>query len=62
MESHGLLLQKNGSTHRWFDDKKPCLIALIDSATSEVHAELCVQINLARSMEVSPIKRGVRVL
>jgi len=39
MESPGLLLQMDGSTHRWFGDKKSCLIALIDDATSEVHAE-----------------------
>jgi len=39
MEAPGLLLQMDGSTHRWFGDKKSCLIALIDDATSEVHAE-----------------------
>ena len=39
MESPGLLLQMDGSTHRWFGDRKSCLIALIDDATSEVHAE-----------------------
>jgi len=39
MESPGLLLQMDGSTHRWFGDKKSCLIAIIDDATSEVHAE-----------------------
>ena len=39
MESPGLLLQMDGSTHRWFGDKKSCLIAMIDDATSEVHAE-----------------------
>ena len=39
MESPGLLLQMDGSTHRWFGDKKSCLIALIDDATSEVHVE-----------------------
>lgn len=38
MESLGLLLQMGGSTHRWFGDKKSCQIALIDDATSEVHA------------------------
>ena len=32
-------MQMDGSTHRWFGDKKSCLIALIDDATSEVHAE-----------------------
>ena len=39
MESPGLLMQMDGSTHRWFGDKKSCLIAIIDDATSEVHAE-----------------------
>ncbi len=34
-----MLLQMDGSTHRWFGDRKACLIALIDDATSEVHAE-----------------------
>jgi transposase len=40
MESPGLMLQMDGSPHRWFGDKKSCLIAIIDDATSEVHAEL----------------------
>lgn len=39
MESSGLLLQMDGSPHRWFGDKKSCLIAIIDDATSEIHAE-----------------------
>jgi transposase len=39
MESPGLLLQMDGSPHRWFGDKKSCLIAIIDDATSEIHAE-----------------------
>jgi len=39
MESPGLLLQMDGSPHRWFGDQKSCLIALIDDATSEIHAE-----------------------
>ena len=39
MEAPGLLLQMDGSTHRWFGDKKSCLIAIIDDATSEIHAE-----------------------
>lgn len=39
MESPGLLLQMDGNTHKWFGIKKSCLIALIDDATSEVHAE-----------------------
>lgn len=39
MESTGLLLQMDGSTHQWFGNNKSCLIAIIDDATSEVHAE-----------------------
>lgn len=39
MESPGLLLQMDGSTHQWFGDNKSCLIAIIDDATSEIHAE-----------------------
>ena len=39
MQSPGLLLQMDGSPHRWFGDKKSCLIAIIDDATSEIHAE-----------------------
>ena len=39
MESPGLLLQMDGSPHRWFGDEKSCLIAMIDDATSEIHAE-----------------------
>ena len=39
MESAGLLLQMDGSTHRWFGDEKSCLIAIIDDATSEIYAE-----------------------
>ena len=38
MESPGLLLQMDGSTHRWFGDQKSCLIAIIDDASNEVHA------------------------
>ena len=30
MEAPGLLLQMDGSTHRWFGNKKSCLIAIID--------------------------------
>jgi transposase len=39
MESAGLLLQMDGSPHRWFGNEKSCLIAIIDDATSEIHAE-----------------------
>ena len=38
MASTGLLLQM-GSPHRWFSDSKSCLIAIIDDANSELHAE-----------------------
>lgn len=39
MEAPGLFLQMDGSPHRWFGNKKSCLIAIIDDATSEIHAE-----------------------
>ena len=39
MEAPGLMMQMDGSPHLWFGDKKHCLIAMIDDATSEVHAE-----------------------
>ena len=39
MESPGLMLQMDGSTHCWFGRAKSCLIAIIDDANSEVHAE-----------------------
>jgi transposase len=39
MASPGLLLQMDGSPHRWFGNKKSCLVAIIDDATSEIHAE-----------------------
>lgn len=39
MTAPGLMMQMDGSPHRWFGDKKHCLIAMIDDATSEVYAE-----------------------
>jgi transposase/DNA-binding transcriptional ArsR family regulator len=39
MEAAGLMMQMDGSPHRWFGNKKHCLIAMIGDATSEVHAE-----------------------
>ena len=39
MDAPGLMLQMDGSTHRWFGDKKSCLIAMIDDANSDIHAE-----------------------
>ncbi len=39
MEAPGLMLQMDGSSHRWFGNKKSCLIAIVDDATSEMHAE-----------------------
>ena len=39
MDAPGLMMQMDGSPHRWFGGKKHCLIAMIDDATSEVHAE-----------------------
>ena len=38
----GLLIQFDGSHHKWFSDEPTCLLAAIDDATSEViYAELC---------------------
>ena len=39
MEAPGLMLQMDGSTHRWFGNKKSCLIAMIDDANSQLFAE-----------------------
>ncbi|PKG76561.1 ISNCY family transposase [Shewanella sp. GutCb] len=39
MESSGLMLQMDGSPHQWFGHNKSCLIAIIDDATSDIHAE-----------------------
>lgn len=39
MEAPGLMLQLDGSTHRWFGNNKSCLIAMIDDANSDIHAE-----------------------
>ncbi|MDE1466104.1 ISNCY family transposase, partial [Spartinivicinus poritis] len=39
MDAPGLLLQMDGSPHCWFGNKKSCLIAIIDDATSELHGE-----------------------
>ncbi|CAE6945405.1 PFAM Integrase catalytic region [Vibrio sp. B1FLJ16] len=39
MESSGLMLQMDGSPHRWFGDERSCLIAIVDDATSDIHAE-----------------------
>ncbi len=39
MESPGLMLQLDGSPHRWFGDTKSCLIAIIDDANSELYGE-----------------------
>lgn len=38
MGQAGLLIQMDGSHHRWFGDRETCLIAAIDDATSEVVA------------------------
>ncbi|ARU54116.1 ISNCY family IS1202 group transposase [Oleiphilus messinensis] len=39
MEAPGLLLQMDGSNHRWFGNNKSCLIAVIDDSTSDIHAQ-----------------------
>lgn len=38
MSQAGLMVQLDGSSHRWFADRESCLIAAIDDATSEVVA------------------------
>ncbi len=35
----GLMLQMDVSPHRWFSDERACLIAIIDDATSDIHAQ-----------------------
>ena len=49
MEAPGLMLQMDGSTHRWFGDKKSCLIAMIDDANSDIHVTLSPHQTLIRS-------------
>lgn len=39
MGQAGLLVQMDGSYHRWFSETPACLMALIDDASNEVHAE-----------------------
>ena len=39
MESCGLMVQMDGSTHQWFGNEKSCLILAVDDANSEAHAE-----------------------
>lgn len=38
MSQKGLLLQMDGSHHKWFSDRTTCLMAVIDDATNEVYA------------------------
>jgi hypothetical protein len=38
MANEGLMLQMDGSHHRWFGGRQSCLIAAIDDATSEIPA------------------------
>lgn len=52
MESTGLLLQMDGSLHRWFGDSESCLIAIIDDANSELNAEFFKSENTLGCMKV----------
>ena len=52
MAAAGLMMQMDGSPHRWFGDKKHCLIAMIDDATSEVHAQFFPSETTAGCMKV----------
>ncbi len=36
MKKKGIMLQLDGSPHRWFGHKKSCLVAIIDDATSDI--------------------------
>ena len=36
MKEKGLMIQMDGSPHRWFGPKKTCLVIAIDDATSEI--------------------------
>ena len=36
MQAEGMMLQMDGSHHRWFNNQESCLIAAIDDATSDV--------------------------
>ncbi|WP_416347517.1 hypothetical protein [Acerihabitans sp. TG2] len=50
MEAPGLMLQMDGgSTHHWFGNNKSCLIAMIDDANSDIHAEFFPSKNTARN-------------
>jgi hypothetical protein len=40
MKQRGLMLQMDGSTHRWFGSKKSCLVIVIDDADGDIlHGE-----------------------
>lgn len=39
MPNQGLMVQLDGSPHKWFGNRQTCLIAAVDDATSELHAE-----------------------
>ena len=39
MSQPGLLVQMDGSHHKWFGGRETCLVAMIDDANSIVHAE-----------------------
>jgi transposase len=38
MSQAGMMIQFDGSHHRWFDGRETCLLAAIDDATNEVYA------------------------
>lgn len=39
MSQAGMMLQFDGSHHKWFDGRETCLLAAIDDATNEVYAK-----------------------
>ncbi|EPP19135.1 Mobile element protein [Vibrio fluvialis I21563] len=62
MESPGLMLQMDGSPHRWFGGERSCLIAMVDDATSDIHAEFFPSETTEGCMKVMKAyieKRGV---
>lgn len=52
MEHKGLMLQMDGSPHRWFGDEETCLIAVIDDADSTLYGEFFNAETTAGCMQV----------
>ncbi len=52
MESEGLLIQMDGSSHNWFGEERSCLIVAIDDATNELSGEFFKSETSLGSMKV----------